>query len=181
VTHLQGERPITERVTSLDTLAAAVAEFLIDCVFIVRVFDEGAFDGAGGTKLIFRRFGDIERLRPKEAETYPAVPTECVSVNALNGRFFQDAVRGAITAGDTGIRVDLPYGVCLLASGTQQTRRHADTRRAGSPGNLPHEAASGHFVPIFRHQAYSLILLWLKVPAAGRICQGPHSPDKFPD
>jgi hypothetical protein len=39
VTDLQEERTIAERVTTLDTFAAAVAELFVDGVFVVGLFD----------------------------------------------------------------------------------------------------------------------------------------------
>ena len=52
---LQEQGAIAEPVAALDTFGAADAERLVDGVFVVRVFDVGAFDRRGRALAVFRR------------------------------------------------------------------------------------------------------------------------------
>jgi hypothetical protein len=51
---LQVQRSVSERVAPLHTFAAPDAQFLIDCVFKIGIFNVCPLDGTGWAELAFR-------------------------------------------------------------------------------------------------------------------------------
>ena len=127
---LEEERAVAETVAALDALRAADAELLVNCVFVIRVFDKSAFDGGGGTKLILGGSGQRVRLGFKVAGAEIAVAAHRKGVNALHGGLFQDALGGAIAAAHTFLRVNLPDPAFSLAVVRQHTAERAETGNA---------------------------------------------------
>ncbi|MBA7707759.1 hypothetical protein ES703_116638 [subsurface metagenome] len=121
MSHLKKQCPVAKSVTALDAFAAADAQQFVNRVLVIGVLHKSAFYRSCGTKLIFGALGDIKRLRPKKAETDFAVSAHCVSVDTLNCRLLQYAVRCTITAGNTNFRVDLPDHILLSALGAQDS------------------------------------------------------------
>ena len=108
VPHLQVERAVAEGVAALHALAAADAQPLVDRVLEVRVFDERPPDGPGRAKLVLGAGVQRDRLGLEVAGAEIAVAAHREAVDALDGRFVQHAVRGAVAAGDALARIDLP-------------------------------------------------------------------------
>ena len=79
---LQKERAVAERIASLDALAAAYAEGLVDAVLVVGVLDEGALYGAGGAGLVFGGGGQRVGVGLEIAEAQLAISAHCVGVDS---------------------------------------------------------------------------------------------------
>jgi hypothetical protein len=83
---LQVQRPVTEGVAALNTLAASDAQFLIDRVFKIGIFNVCPLEGTGWTKLAFRsgvsRFG--ARLEITAAQV--TVSAHRIGMDTFHGR-----------------------------------------------------------------------------------------------
>ena len=122
VTHLKKQRPISKGRTALDALAAAVAEGLVEIVLVVRFFNESALYRPGRAKLVFGAGIERPRGRLMKAGAVITISAYPIDLNALDGGFCQHAMRRAIAARDTYLRVDLPDHIVCAASAGQEAR-----------------------------------------------------------
>jgi hypothetical protein len=54
VAHLEKKRPIPKPIATLDAFGATDAKFLVDRVFVIRIFHETSFDSCGWAQTVFR-------------------------------------------------------------------------------------------------------------------------------
>jgi hypothetical protein len=108
VPHLEVERSVTETIAAFNAFGATDAQRLINGVFVIRIFDKGPLDRRRRTQLIFSTRIQVIRRRFKISRAELAISADCMSVDALDGGFFEHAVRGAQAASDTFLWINLP-------------------------------------------------------------------------
>jgi hypothetical protein len=108
VAHLEKKGAIAESVTAFHALGAPDAKPLVDGVFIIRIFDERAFDGCGWAQTVLRASVQVVWFRFEIPGAKLAIAANGVSVDALDSRLLEDTVGGTIAATDTFLRIDLP-------------------------------------------------------------------------
>ena len=120
------ERAVAKLHATFDTFAAADAKGFVDGVFVVRVFQSRAPDGTGGTKLVFRAGVQGDGFGFKKGGAEFAVTAHFIELDALDSRFFQHAMRGAIAALGALVGVELPERFFMLTSPYHRRRRRAE-------------------------------------------------------
>jgi len=143
VTDLQEERAVSKTVAALDTFRAADAQLLVNGVFVVGVFDERAFDGGGGAKLILGGSGERIGFGLEITRSEIAIAAHGVGVNALHRGLFQYAFRGAIAAPHTFLRVNLPDPFLRLGAICQHPAERAEAGHRRDAGAVAEEGAPG--------------------------------------
>ena len=108
VADLEEQRAVAETIATLDTLRAADAERLVNLVFVIRIFDERAFDRGSRAKLVFGGGRERVGLRLEVAGAKIAVAAHRKGVNAFHSGLFKHALRGAVAASKAFLRVNLP-------------------------------------------------------------------------
>jgi len=108
VAHLEIEGTVAEPIAALDAFGATDAELRIDDVLIVRIFDERALDGRGGTQLVLGARVQIVRFRVEIASAKFAIAADRMGVETLHRRLLQDTGRGAVIAVQAFLWVKLP-------------------------------------------------------------------------
>jgi hypothetical protein len=84
VADLQEKRPVSESVAAFDTLGAANAKSFVNGVLVIRILDEGSFDGGGGAQTILGTGVEIVGLGFEIARAKLAVPTNRVSMHTFD-------------------------------------------------------------------------------------------------
>jgi hypothetical protein len=106
--HLQIQRPVSEGVAAFHALAAPDAQFLIDRVFKIGVFDVCPLDSSGRTELAFRScvsgFGPWLEIPAAQV----AITAHRVGMNTLHGRVGQNAIDRTFFTLDTNVGIQLP-------------------------------------------------------------------------
>ena len=145
---LQRQGPIAEGIAPYHALAAAYTQRLIDVVFEIRVFDKGSNDGTGRTQLVFGSRGQFFWLWNKVAGTQVTIAAHGIGMNALDRRFIQYAMGGAIAATDALVWVDLPDMVILASLGQQSRGGGTESGQSGCPETFPQEFSTRQIVRI---------------------------------
>jgi len=106
--HLQVQRPVTEGVAALNALAAPDAQFLIDRVFKIGIFNVCPLDRTGGAELVFRSCVSGFGARLEITAAQVTVSAHRVGMNAFHSRMGQNTVDRTFFTLDTDIWVQLP-------------------------------------------------------------------------
>ena len=133
VADLQEQRTVAEAVAALDAFGATDAKILVDRVFVIRIFDEGAFDGDGRAKLIFGGSGEGVGLGFEVAGAEIAVAAHGVSVDAFHGGLFEHAIGRTVAATNALLRVNLPDPFLGLGATRQNSAERAEAGHRGEP------------------------------------------------
>ena len=128
VTDLQKKGAVAEGVAAFDAFAATVTELFVDSVLIIRVFYKFAFDGAGGAEFVFGAFVDGVGFGFEKSGAEVAIAAHGEGVDTFNSRFLQDTIAGAVSAGNAGVRIDLPDGGLGATAADEQPCRTANTQ-----------------------------------------------------
>ena len=79
------QRAVAKHRAAFDAFAATDTEWLINGIFVIRIFDEITFDCAGGAELIFGSGVELVGLRLEIAGAELAVTAHIKTVNAFHG------------------------------------------------------------------------------------------------
>jgi len=137
VANLEEKGAVAEAVASLGASGATDAKLLIDGVFVIRVLDEGAFDGGGGTGAVLGAGVEVVGGRLEIAGAKLAIPANGVGMDALDGGLFEDAVSGAVAAADALLGVDLPNGAGAGGAARRQTQETPQAGQCRRPRPVP--------------------------------------------
>ena len=116
--NLQEQRAVTEGGTTLHALAATRTEVLVDSIFEIRLFHELAGDCTRRTELVLSSRIQILHTGTIVATAEIAIATHTVSMEAFHRRHREHTISLTPSTLGTGIWVNLPEGVTLLAFGS---------------------------------------------------------------
>jgi hypothetical protein len=105
---LQVQRPVPERIAALHTFAAPDAQFLIDRVFKIGVFDVCSLDRTGGAELAFRSCVSGFGTRLEITAAQVAITAHRIGMDAFHGRMGQNTVDRTFFTLDTYVGIQLP-------------------------------------------------------------------------
>jgi len=118
-------------------------------------------DGADGTELIFGAFIEGGRLRIKKSGAQFTVAAHGKGVYAFDGGVFQDAMSGAVAAGNAGVRIDLPNRLGSLGAAGQKPTSGAYPQQTRLSHGAPKQVTPAYFRflwLVFHGLEYALIL-----------------------
>jgi len=167
VAHLEEKGAVTKPVAALDAFGATDAEPLINDVFVIGVFDEGALDCGGRTKLIFSARVERVWFRFEISGAELAIAADGMGMNAFDGGLLEDAMGGAVVAANASGGVNLPDGALGGASANEKAGQSPQPSECCGSRSIPYKSAArnrgGRRVGV-----HGLALwLWLKHPHIG--------------
>ena len=142
VADLEEQRAVAETIATLDTLRAADAERLVNLVFVIRIFDERAFDRSGRAKLVFGGGRERVGLRFEIAGAKIAVAAHREGVNTLHGGLFEHAVGRTVTAANAFIGIKLPNPILGFRAAGQHAAESGQPSDAENPRAVAQEGAA---------------------------------------
>ena len=147
VAHLEEERAVAEPVTALNALRAPNTQLLVDGVLEIGVLDVTAPNRGGRTQAILRASIQVVGFGFEIAGAKLAVATERVGVDAFDGRLFEDAMGGTISAAHALLRINLPHRALGATAAGDQPDETAQGPDRGYSRSVAEElsAADGRF------------------------------------
>jgi hypothetical protein len=116
--YLQEQRAIAERGASLHTLTASRTEIFINSIFEIRFLHELARDGSRRAKLVFGSRIQILHAWTIVAAAEIAIATHTIGMEALHRRHREHTIGLTPSTLGTGVWVNLPKSITLLAFGS---------------------------------------------------------------
>ena len=131
VPDLQVKRGIAEAFATLHTLGTADAKIFVNYILVIRVLNERAFDGRGGTKLVLSSRVEFVWLGREKSRAKLAIAADGITLDAFDRRLFEHTMRGAVAAMQAFGGVNLPDGGFSAGAVYQRSaqRRQAAQRR----------------------------------------------------
>jgi hypothetical protein len=158
--YLKEHRSVAKSGASFGTLSASNAQFLIDHVLIVRLFDEFPFYGSSGAELIFGCRGAVGMANLQIAPAKIAIAAHLIGMHAFYCRGILNAMSCTASAPGAFERVDLPdrfiaHGIPECKSPDPSQRQHQPEPHA-APDKLPPVFG---FIPVHISRVFSFIML----------------------
>jgi hypothetical protein len=133
--HLKKQGAIAKSIATFHTLRATDAKPFIDRVFVIRIFDKCSLNGSSGAQAVLCASVQVIWLGLEVAGAKLAVPADGIGVNALDGGLLQHTMRRTVTAPNTFLWVNLPYG--RLCGAVLSKQSYQATQAGQSGGSRP--------------------------------------------
>jgi hypothetical protein len=145
--NLQVKRPVSERIASLHAFSAPHAQFLVDRVFKIGIFDVCPLYGPRGTKLAFR--SRISGFGPglKIAAAQIAITAHRIGMDTFHSRMGQNTVDRTFFTLDTDVGIYLPDHFFRRRFTGQESRQSSDRQTNDRVKALPEKSPPGQ--PVF--------------------------------
>ena len=143
VPNLQEQGTVPEPGAAFHAFGAAAAEGLVARVSVLGILDVGAPDRRGRTQAILGACVEVIGVGLEEPGAKLAVAAHRIGMDAFDGRLLQDAMRGAVTAVNTLLRIDLPNHSLGASARCQQPCQADKAESAAGPQPALQELAPG--------------------------------------